>query len=105
VILRVIKSLAYGLNCPTALSIPKLRKWHSALPDSVFIVPSQLFIVPFLSIPIVNRYGENDLLECETLDDARGALESLLDEEEIRPSLSLHNAIVTLRDALESASS
>jgi hypothetical protein len=61
--------------------------------------------MPFLSIPIVNRYGENDLLECETLGDAREVLESILDEEEIRPSLSLHHAIVTLRDALESASS
>jgi hypothetical protein len=56
----------------------------------------------FLSIPIINRFGENDFLECETLNDAREALESLLDAEETRPSLSLHSAIVTLRDVLES---
>jgi hypothetical protein len=60
--------------------------------------------MPFLSLSIVNRFGENDTLECETIDDTREALESFLDAEETAPSLSLHNAIVTLQDALQEAS-
>jgi hypothetical protein len=42
-------------------------------------------------------------MEYETLEAARSGLEALLDEDEARPNLSLHHAITTLQDALESA--
>ena len=57
-----------------------------------------------LSFYICNRYGEIELIEYETLEAAKDGLEALLDEDEARPNLSLHHAIVTLQDALEGAS-
>jgi hypothetical protein len=57
-----------------------------------------------LSFYICNRYGEIELVEYETLEAAKDGLEALLDEDEARPNLSLHHAIVTLQDALEEAS-
>jgi hypothetical protein len=56
-----------------------------------------------LSFYICDRYGDIHCMEYETLDDARSGLEALLDEDEARPNLSLHHAIVTLQEALESA--
>jgi hypothetical protein len=57
-----------------------------------------------LSFYICNRYGEIELIEYETLEAAKDGLEALLDEDEARPNLSLHHAIVTLQDALGEAS-
>jgi hypothetical protein len=56
-----------------------------------------------LSFYICDRYGDIHCMEYETLEAARSGLEALLDEDEARPNLSLHHAITTLQDALESA--
>jgi len=57
-----------------------------------------------ITLIVIDRWGDSELKEYFTLQDARDGLERLQDAMEDRPSLSLHHAIEALREAILDAS-
>lgn len=57
-----------------------------------------------ITLVIIDRWGDSELKEYFTLQDAQDGLERLQDAMEDRPSLSLHHAIGALQEAILGAS-
>jgi hypothetical protein len=53
-----------------------------------------------ITLVIIDRWGDSELKEYFTLQDAQDGLELLQDAMEDRPSLPLYHAIAALKDAI-----
>jgi hypothetical protein len=56
-----------------------------------------------ITIVVCDRYGDSDVITFHTLTEAKDGLERLLDSMEDQPSLALHHAIESLKDAIGEA--